>query len=57
MTDGDDIYVMTSDQAILKSVLKRGQLAFSVILLGKIIQAADEAIRLYDTASKKAATG
>ena len=54
VTHGSDIYVTTSDRAVLKSVLKRGQLAFSVFLLGEIVQEAGRRLELYE---KNKATG
>ena len=47
VTDGSDILVTTSDPRILRSVLKNGQLAFSVFLVGDIIREAKELIRLH----------
>ncbi len=54
-SDGKDIYVTTSDKRILKSILRRGQLAFSVVLVGKVVKSAAKAIYLYDRARQ--ATG
>jgi hypothetical protein len=47
VTDGNDIFVTTSDPQALMSLLRRGQLAFSIFLLGGVIEEARENIRLY----------
>jgi len=47
VTDGNDVFVTTSDPQVLKSLLRRGQLAFSIFLLGGVIEEARESIRLY----------
>jgi DNA-binding transcriptional MerR regulator len=47
ITDGSDVFVTTSDPQALKSLLRRGQLAFSIFLLGGVIEEARESIRLY----------
>jgi DNA-binding transcriptional MerR regulator len=54
VTDGNDIFVATSDPRILKSLLHRGQLAFSIFLLGGVIDEARKSIRVY---LEKRATG
>ena len=47
VTDGSDIYVTTSDRTVLRSVLKGGQLAFTVILLGDLVRHVEQEIRIY----------
>ena len=55
ITDGEDIFVTTSDREVLKSVFKTGQLAFSVVLLGDIVRDAGKALKLHtDQATKEA---
>ncbi len=46
VTDGTDLFVMTSDREVLRSILKRGQLAFGVVLLGDVVEQAEKAIHL-----------
>ncbi|HUX02696.1 MAG: MerR family transcriptional regulator [Phycisphaerae bacterium] len=46
-TDGREVYVTTSDHRVLKSVLKRGQLVFSVFILGEFVRQTARNIRLY----------
>jgi DNA-binding transcriptional MerR regulator len=47
VTDGQDIFVTTPDPSVLKSVLRPGQLVFSVFLLGDVIKEASRNIDLY----------
>jgi DNA-binding transcriptional MerR regulator len=47
VTDGRDVLVTTSDSQVLKSVLKRGQLAFSVVFLGETVSVVQKKIDLY----------
>lgn len=54
ISDGNDIFITTSDRRVLKSVLKNGQLAFSVIMLGEIVEEAHKRISVY---KKQKATG
>jgi DNA-binding transcriptional MerR regulator len=54
VTDGRDVLITTSDSQVLKSVLKRGQLAFSVVFLGEAVSAVARKIDLY---LKRKATG
>ena len=53
---GDDILVTTSDRAVLKSLSQPGQLAFSVVLIGDVVQDARQRISIYQTKRKKAAS-
>ena len=46
--DGGDILVTTPDPQVLKSLLNRGQLAFSGIFLGKVIEQTSRSIKLYN---------
>jgi DNA-binding transcriptional MerR regulator len=46
-TDGREVFVTTSDQRVLKSVLKPGQLVFSVFILGEFVRQTARNIRLY----------
>jgi len=48
ITDGDDILITTPDPQVLKSLLNRGQLAFSGIFVGKVIEQTSQSIKLYN---------
>ena len=54
VTDGRDVLVTTSDSQVLKSVLRQGQLAFSVVFLGETVSVVKKKIGLY---LKRKATG
>ncbi len=54
ITDGRDVFVATSDHQVLKSVLRRGQLAFSVVFLGEAASVVKRKVDLY---LKRKATG
>jgi DNA-binding transcriptional MerR regulator len=54
ITDGRDVFITTSDSQVLKSVLKRGQLAFSAVFLGEAVSVVKKKIDLY---LKQKATG
>lgn len=55
ITDGKDVFVTTPDRQVLKSILNQGQLAFSVVFVGEILEEAHNLVRLYD--QQKAAAG
>ena len=54
VTDGQNVFVATSDQEVLRNVIAHGQLAFAVVFVGEAIRRTGEKIKLR---ARRKATG